>query len=448
LNKIIILASSCLLTLIPTVFAAVDFEQAEKLNATLTPLGAEMAGNADGSIPAWSNNVTLTSSDAVYVTNPLSNETVLYSITKENMANYEDKLSVGTKKLLTTKDGFRMDVYKTMRTATAPDVIYKNTRINAENTTLINDGLTLDNWKAGVPFPIPQNGSEAIWNHLVRWLGFSSEGTSTAFYVDAKGNSVEASTQFVSFSSPAYTPGEDWGENNEEWIVLRANFVAPARRAGEITLVRDPIDFSEGNGRKAWQYLAGQRRVRRAPSVGFDTPAPATAGNSTYDDVSIYNGSPERFNWELIGKQECYIPYNNWRTTNVEEQKPLLTPNYFNPEAVRWELHRCWVVEATLKEDSRHIYGKRRYYLDEDTWSASMGDLYDTKGEFWRANFSFTAFNYMTKSFTSSGGGIMYDFQSGIYSVGLAHPYTATGMKEPKDPQYYTPAALKRSGTR
>ena len=34
-------------------FAAVSPEQAAELGKTLTPMGAEMAGNADGSIPAW-----------------------------------------------------------------------------------------------------------------------------------------------------------------------------------------------------------------------------------------------------------------------------------------------------------------------------------------------------------------------------------------------------------
>ena len=450
MNKFIKLVgiSSCALVFSQASVAVVTAEQADALGKTLTPVGAEMAGNTEGTIPAWSNDVSLTSSDPVYITNPLTDETILYTITKENMDQYADKLSEGAKQLLSRKAGYHMNVYKTIRTAVAPDHIYENSKINATKTILTHDGLKLDNWAPGVPFPMPQTGLEVIWNHLVRWIGPHYEGSSTAYYVGSTGTAVQASTQFVSYTSPSFTPDVDWGENNNEYAILRANFTAPARRAGEITLVREPTDFSEGNGRKAWIYLAGQRRVRRAPSVSFATPAPATAGNSTYDDNGIYNGSPELYNWKLIGKQECYISYNNWRTTNVEDQGALLTKDFFEPEAVRWELHRCWVVEADLKEGSKHIYGKRRYYLDEDTWIASMGDLYDTKGEFWRANFSFIALNYMNKSFTSSGGGIMYDFQSGIYSVGLPHPYTVTSMKKAKKPGYYTPGALKRSGAR
>ncbi|GAA5316275.1 MAG: DUF1329 domain-containing protein [Candidatus Pelagadaptatus aseana] len=428
--------------------AAVSEQQAEQLGSTLTPLGAETSGNASGTIPAWSPNVELSSSDPIYITNPLNDEQALFDITRDNMDDYSALLSQGSKALLQDKEDYRMSVYPTLRTAVAPQFIYDNTRHNATHTRLTNDGLTLENWQPGVPFPIPQNGLEAIWNHLTRWSGSHSEYTSTVYFSSSNGKVIQSSTQFISFASPVYSPDRDWGKGANELFLLRANFLAPPRRAGEIILVREPYDFSKAQGRKAWQYLTGQRRVRMAPSIAFDTPAPASSGNNTYDDSNIFNGSPERFDWQLVGKQECLTPYNNWRTTNVDKPKALITPGHFNPDAVRWEIHRCWVVEATLKEGLRHVYSKRRYYIDEDSWVALMGDLYDNRGNLWRTNFALFAPNYMDKSFASSGGIAMYDLLQKSYHVSLPHAMTTTSRKKPKKSRYYTASSLKRSGVR
>lgn len=428
-------------------WAAVSPEQAARLGNDLTPLGAEMAGNADGSIPAWDPNIELTSADPVVMTDPMPDTPPLYSITADNMEQYKAKLSAGAIELLTNAPGYRMDVYPTVRTATAPDWIYENTKANATNTTLVG-GLKLENWQPGVPFPIPQNGDEAIWNHLVRWIGKHNESIGVSHYVDSSGKPVQASQQLVVWASPAYSKELNWGDSADEYILFRADFREPPRRAGEITLVRDPTDFSAGNGRKAWQYLAGQRRVRRAPSVAFDTPAPETSGTSTYDDTYMYNGSPERYDWNLIGKQECIVPYNNWRAGEVEDHRELLSARYFNPDMLRWELHRCWVVEGKVKAGQRHSYATRRFYLDEDTWSVLMGDLYDGRGQLWRANFSIYAHAYQTKAFWSQPT-LMYDFQSKMYNInGMPAAGSWTQLRPARPPTYYTSNSLKRTGVR
>jgi hypothetical protein len=432
--------------------AAVSEAEAAKLGASLTPMGAEAAGNADGSIPAFDANLKLTnpSTDGT-LGNPMpAGEKPLYSITKANMGDYESMLSAGQIELLNTKEGYRMDVFKTVRSATFPQVVNDNVMANATTATLINDGLTLSNAKFGTPFPIPQNGLEAIWNHLVRYVGPTAGGTSSSYYVDSAGNAVRSSTQTVEFSSPLNTPELNWAdEDKNEWVLYRADFQAPARRAGEITLVREPIDFSDGNGRKAWQYLAGQRRVRRAPSVSFDTPQPSTAGNSTYDDTYVYNGSPERYDWKLIGKQECIVPYNNWgnATLPVSEQANMLTKGHFNPDYARWEKHRCWVIEANLKEGQRHVYKTRRFYADEDSWTLLMADMYDTQDTLWRTHQSLFAHNYVTSAMWG-GTSVVYDFQSKIYSTGGISDEGRPVHAKDHGASYYTPGALKRSGVR
>ncbi len=205
----------------------------------------------------------------------------------------------------------------------------------------------------GVPFPVPQSGLEVLWNHMIRFQGVQSYYKYDSYYVDANGKPVLAATADNWFEYPMFMEHykkRNYGTTDLRYAYLRIDYRAPPRRAGEILLVHEPgADYTAGKGRDAWQYLTGQRRVRKAPSVSFDTPNPSTAGTSTYDDSYMYNGSPERFEWTLVGKKEMLIPYNC--NTFVFEKKALdlLDKHFFKPEFVRWEKHRVWIVEGKLK---------------------------------------------------------------------------------------------------
>ena len=65
----------------------------------------------------------------------------------------------------------------------------------------------------------------------------------------------------------------------------------------------DPLDIGTKD-RRAWSYLPGQRRVKVAPDLAYDTPNPGTAGATTFDDTFIFNGSMDRFDFKLVGKKE------------------------------------------------------------------------------------------------------------------------------------------------
>jgi hypothetical protein len=137
--------------------------------------------------------------------------------------------------------------------------------------------------------------------------------------------------------------------------------------------------------RQAWQYLPGQRRVRKAPTLGYDTPSDVNSGMEYYDESYIFLGDLDRYDWKLVGKKELYIPYNNnkFLQKDVSIDKQLM-PHHINPDSTRWELHRVWVVEANLAPGKRHVVPKRRYYLDEDTWGAVLADGWDGQGQLWR----------------------------------------------------------------
>jgi hypothetical protein len=435
-----------------TALAAVSPEQAARLGNDLTPLGAERAGNADGSIPEWDPASTVIPADFVpgsddYI-NPYRDEKPLYTVDINNWQDYEELLTEGTKGVLKKlgPDGFKLLVYPTKRSYEVPDWVYANAKKNATGATLVEDGQKIVGNFPGTPFPIPQSGLEVLWNHMIRYAEPFSQQYDV-YYVSATGKPILATTASSTSIYPMYeNPDQEVGDTT--WGKLRINYEAPARRAGEILLVHEPgADYSAGKGRKAWQYLVGQRRVRLAPAVAFDTPNPAVAGTSTYDDAFIWNGSPERYDWTLLGKKEMLIPYSNYEFLFEKNVKDLLGEKFLSPEFVRWEKHRVWIVEGNLKEGQRHLYAKRRFYMDEDSWAAYAGEMYDGQNNLWRVQFTYGAKLYDRKTnFNASYGA--YDLLQGIYNLNQKPIPGKFRNGVTQGDKYFTPKGMARSGVR
>ncbi len=432
--------------------AAVSPEEAARLGQDLTPMGAEMAGNADGSIPPWNPEGTAAPAGfepgSDHYIDPYADEKPLYTIDGSNWQEYADHLSVGSKAIFEKygAEGFKMHVYPTHRGTIRPDWIYANNRKNATGATLVEDGQKVEGNLPGVPFPIPQSGLEVMWNHMVRYAeDFNMDYD--VYYVGANGKPVLSTTAVSSSVYPIFKkPNDVVGKT--PWTKLRINYKAPARRAGEILLVHEPgADYTQGEGRKAWQYLVGQRRVRLAPAVAFDTPNPGVAGTTTYDDSFIYNGSPERFDWKLIGKQEMIVPANSYKFVFEAKVEDMLGPKFLDPEFIRWEKRRVWVVDSSLKEGSRHLYSRRTFYLDEDSWVAVAGEMYDGRGNLWRIQYNYTANLYDRKSGFGSAYGA-YDLLQNIYNLnGKPIPGEFRNGVD-KGEKYFTPKGLARGGVR
>ncbi|MNZ44111.1 hypothetical protein D3C78_617330 [compost metagenome] len=394
--------------------AAVSKSEAQQLGSRLTAVGAEMAGNADGSIPPYTGGLKTAPSgfqaNSGKRPDPFAVEKPLYSINAQNMDQYGERLTEAVKALMKRYPTFRIDVYPTHRTMAVPTQVQENTAANALTGETIDGGLGVKNVKAGYPFPIPKDGYEVMWNHLLRYSGDAMEYRYKSWNVDASGRAILATEGVNSDDFPYYhSPGADlfWR--------LKVRYLGPERRNGEAILLKDAIDVV-GKGRSTWQYLPGQRRVRLAPSLNFDTPNPGTGGATTYDDAFVFNGSMERFDFKLVGKKEMYVPYNTYKMTYETEPKDLLTPNHLNPDHVRWELHRVWVVEATLKEGKRHIYSKRVFYIDEDSWAALASDQYDGQGQLYRTVIATPTQSYdVVAPFTNSY--FAYDLVGGIYTL-------------------------------
>jgi hypothetical protein len=433
------------------VFAAVTPQEAQALKNDLTPLGAERAGNADGSIPAWDGGLTAEDVDNPNVqprVNYFSGDDVQYVVNNENLSDYESVVSDGIAALIKKyPDTFYLNVYETRRTAAAPEWVYENTFKNATRTIATNDGNSIENAFGGTPFPIPQTGAEVMWNHLLRWRGESVELNLRVWVGSTDGKTTLAVAAKDDHQFPYYDSDGTIDDFNGVAFMLRQVQTEPAFKSGESLLIHDPLD-QVGEGRKAWQYLAGQRRVRRAPTVAFDTPDFVASGQNYFDEVFLFYGSLERYNWELIGKQEMLIPYNNneFLTKSTEE---VLDGHHLNSEHMRWEKHRVWVVEATLAPGERHVVPKKRFYIDEDSWSVVSVNGFDANGELWRVQHAvpFAAPDIPAVVSTTFA---LFNLPANTWIVNNLYNDQSTQYMpvRPRPSVYFTPDALAGSGIR
>jgi hypothetical protein len=390
LKKSIAMAVGAALLGTVTALAAVSPQEAARLGADLTPLGAEKAGNAAGTIPAWDGGLTSAAKAGFpnfkpggHHPDPYGNDKPLYTVTKANMAQYASVLSEGHKKLLTTYPDYKMIVYPTHRSAAVPQRIYDATRRIATTAQLAPGGNGVTNAGEGIPFPIPKEGVEVFWNHVLRYRGDAISRTIGQAPVTASGSYANVRFKdetFVAYSAP--------GANSENLDNVIAYFIqettAPARLAGEILLVHETLDQSKEN-RRAWIYNPGQRRVRRAPDVAYDNPGTNSDNLRTSDQFDMYNGSPQRYNWKLVGKKEILVPYNAYKLhSNTLKYDDIIKKNHINQDLARYELHRVWVVESTLKPGVSHLYKRRTLYLDEDSWQLLVVDCYDSRDQLYR----------------------------------------------------------------
>jgi Protein of unknown function (DUF1329) len=451
-KTILVAALAALCT--PAAWAAVSADEAKQLGTTLTAVGAEKAGNKDGTIPEYTGGITTPPASfqkgSGMRPDPFASEKPRLVITGKDMAAQADKLTEGTKELLKRYPTMRVDVFPTHRTVALPPRVLEFTAKNATGAKLTDGGLGTDNVMPGIAFPIPKNGYEVMWNHLLHFNGIGYNGPKfDSWNVDSAGTPILASTGQVYYAWPMFDPKRTSAMKDSDiyWYV-KLFFLSPARRNGEALLIWDAANAYK-QGRRAWQYLPGQRRVKLAPDIAYDTPAPISAGASTYSDQQVFNGAMDRFDFKLIGKKEMYVPYSDYKLTYHPEPADITKPNHVNPDFVRWEQHRVWVVEATLKADKRDLYSKRVFYIDEDSWEALASDEYDGRGQLYRAAFAFPSYSYDVQApfFDTQA---VYDFNSGMYNiVGLFGKYGGIKyMTELPAENFWSSEALAGAGVR
>ena len=348
--------------------------------------------------------------------------------------------------MLRKYDSYKMPVYETRRTQSAPDWYYEETYKNATRASLGGNGEALVNAIIGVPFPIPKTGYEPVWNHKVRYRGPYIRRWNNQFAVTTSGdyNQVKIREDVsLPYSFPDATP-----EGLDNVIIYFLQIVTePARLAGTITLVHETMD-QVAEPRRAWQYNPGQRRLRRAPNVGYDNPGTGSDGLRTNDQTDTFNGAMDRYTWKVIGKQELYIPYNSYKLHDDQyDYSDIILQGHLNQDLTRYELHRVWVVEADLKPGTTHIYKKRTFYIDEDTWQIAAVDIYDARDQLWRFQEAHTI-NYYDFPGIAPIGETIYDLQNNRYLAQAFNNEDDETQVIEFTPDYFAPSAVSKQARR
>lgn len=434
------------------------------LGGKLTAIGAIAAANADGSIPEYTGEknfpADMKSWTPAYLENLRTKDVkkleaefkkaikpeLLQSfdtVTKANMAKYQDKLTDGHKALFAKYPTYKMQLFKGVRTGFFPKEIEEATKKNATTAKLTGTDL-VTGAAVGFPFPIPQNGAEVIWNHRMKYRGNAAKRFNNQAIVKPDGSfqitklTEDVKFKYANFKEPA-------AADNKYLLMYLSETISPPRVAGQLTLAHELIGPDAGSGRAAWIFSPGLGRVNRAPDVGYDNPAVGTDNEQYFDQIDVFNGSLDRYDWKLIGRKEMYIPYNSYQINSpLVKYKELLKPFHLNQDHSRYELHRVWVVEANVKKGVRHNFAKRTFYVDEDSWSIAVVDNYDARGQLWKVQEA----HLITAPFVPTVTGspeVIYDLQSTRYfTTAMANEDKITDFQVSYSDAEFDPSALKK----
>jgi hypothetical protein len=427
-------------------------DEATVLHAALTPVGAERAGNRAGTIPAWTGGYTATPSDyrpGSPRPDPFASDRPLFSITAANANTYAANLPEGARTLFKRFANYRMDIYPTRRSAAFPGSVYENIARNAVRAAPAPEGIQFGVTGAigGIPFPVPRDGYEAMWNHLLAYWGPARE-VHLRTYVASSAGTISLTASYNEIADfPFYYANATPQSMGGYYFKTRHLFDGPPVKVGEAYLDWQPINTAASRF-AAWRLLPGERRARRTPSIAYDVPDPDALGFENQDEYYNYFGGLDRYVFKLSGKRELYVPYNNNRLS-LAPTSALMGPRHANPDMLRYELHRVWVVDAELAPGQHHVAPRRRLYLDEDTWLAIYAESWDETGNLWKFAHG-TMYLMPDVPAVILGSQFVYDLDLGGYVFAFAFNDEPDGYKItlPHPASIFTPEALAAQAVR
>lgn len=440
-----------------------------------TPVGAIRAGNAEGTIPEWSSTPMPAPAGWVEGTwpDPFADEKPLFTITADNYTQYEAKLTAGQIALFKQyPETFRMHVYPSHRTAAADNWVYEATLRQAKNVKLcpetasegivcLSDTVT----GGGVPFPRPKDAIEAGWNHFLGWQGIGLHGFADGALIDTLGNRtnviIENRLLWPWWTQAGEMEGDWYTRDGGAMLCDSWQIQQPPRSSG---LVFGGCNYAQNVDFQVSLYIPGQRRVRKAPEIGFhDSPSFGSDGQRTVTSRWMwwFGGRKPRHDYTIEGPVEKFVPYNTYKLAQEDvTMDDIFGEKHINQDLIRYELHRVWVLDSTLKPGQRHLYKRHTAYFDEDTWLGLGFEAYDAKDRLWRVGEQYN-FQYYGANVFNAYGDSQIDLINGRYTT---FPYWYTQVKNeysteplrvfskmsdvPYNVEIFTPQGLRKFGTR
>jgi hypothetical protein len=345
-----------------------------------------------------------------------------------------------------------MDVYPTHRNCTVPDWAAERTKENLAEAKLAADVWGLARAKAGgVPFPIPKNGVEAMWNMKLRVSGIGfifKNGGSTLNPRPGTNDFVFYDWQLTQYWPMAKKEAKNVEDFSGVEFYTYYKYSAPAALAGQAIT---STSYLENKYPDNYYYFPGQRRVRRLPTYVFDAPLIGFENEYMVEMQNMFWSALDRFDYKLVGKKEIYIPHDAFKMYNFKaKHEEGYLKDAINPDLGRWEKHRVWVVDATIKPGVRHNTPHQTYYLDEDTWNLLLVDNYDANGKIWLARMAWQIPVWELGGVCTYNPFVQYDMVSGRYTAdysvigqGVDVQYFSQSTDPTFKPDFYTPESLR-----
>lgn len=468
------------LTVVGTAWGKLTDEEIAQLGTTgtpLTPVGATRAGNAAGTIPEWTGGIQSLPAGfqpgGTWV-DPYPDDKPLFTITAQNYEQYKENLTPGQVAMFQQyPDSFRMHVYPTRRSASYPDWFVESTKTQAKNIEICpqyaeRNELCLKNMQpgGGVAFPIPKIAEEIGWNSLIsQYRGTTIDAMANGALVDSLGNRTDVilrSREYWPYQAPADK------KSTNEWFTQWGGAILcdswqiqqPPRSSG---LVFGGCNYAENVDFQVYLYIPGQRRVRKAPEIGFhDSPSFGSDGQRTVASRWMwwFGGKEPRHSYKFEKGKELFVSYNSYKTADPNlKWEDIYGKKHVNQDLIRYELHRVWVLDSELKPGFRHLYKRHVAYFDEDSWWGVASEAYDAKDRLWRVAEQYNV-NLYDKRMIRPMGDVQIDLVNGRYSTfpywsvqagkmtGFGMPKFETTDESTADLSIYTPQGLRKFGTR
>lgn len=451
----LLLAISATTCLTSPLHAKATADEIARIGTKYTCTGAEMAGSPSGVAPFTGKYLGAMpgmiphSEGGAHQTDPFADEQPLFTIDANNFAQYAEQLSPGQLAMFRKYPSFKMHVYPSHRDFRYDASVCQAALTNARHAELSADGLTaLNAVRGAVPFPFPKSGQELVWNVLMAPGAATSYREADLAIIYTNGNVLWGAHQLWN-----YSPEHDKKLRGQKYAGVSSYFkisiLLPERETGYQLARNLYYDLKE----PPYYWATGRCcRGRCQQSRMEEMPLPSAAGNIFFDDMRLMNGSPERYEWKTIGKREFFLPANNFkleaRVVGTDKYAKLITPGHENPDFVRWELRRAWILQGALKEGMRHLYSNRTLYIDEDSYRAAMGENLDTQGNVWRFNWVNNLYVGGSRSNTyESFSAFYHDLHSGNYTaLDLTQAKPQSIRIDPPDVIYSKPDYYPRAG--
>ncbi|WP_248798165.1 DUF1329 domain-containing protein [Pseudomonas sp. MWU13-2105] len=425
----------------------------------LTPSGAEQAGTASG-IPAWSAPQPMTPGWSYGQLRKdffqYKSDAPLYSIDASNVDKYAGQLNPGQIAVVKNIKGYSIPVYPSRRTCGVPDYVAENTKKNVGFAKISADGSALaDAYTPGLPFIEPKTGAEAMWNVKMRYRGVGIESYSMITSISPrKGGSdwIRLMGDQSIYMPWAVKAGTTFAENGRVEGMVNISYMSPTAVAGQAATFTGMAD----KPMEAFYYFPGQRRTRRMPAYAYDAPQIGFENQYNIDETNVFSGMLDRFDWKLVGKKEMIVPYNSLGIYDFKAKyEDVMQPDFVAASQRRYELHRVWVVEATVKQGMRHSAPKRIFYIDEDSWTLLGAVDYDAQGNISKVREGYGIPVYETGT-CDSFAFVQYNLSEGRYVMdnsplasGKDVRWIVDGASDPRmKPGYYTAENLRAMSER